>query len=316
MVVNHVINRILHGEYKIGDKIPSVQEFRNIYNISRDTVFYGLKELRYRNLVESNPGVGYFIISTKVFFNHKIFLLFNEFNEFKEDLYNSFIKELKKDDVVELYFHNYNRHVFDTLIKEAEGKYSVYIIMSGKFSGVDALLQNLSGKVLLLDHFHPELKGKYSSVAQNFAKDTYTGLLSELDQLKKYKRLIMVQKEGKEPVERYDGLIKFCKDFSFEYEYRDTVNEKNIQQGDVYLVANDRDLVELIKISKSQKIKIGEYFGIISYNDTQLKEVLSGGITTISTDFKQMGKTMATLVYDDTIRTIENPCRLNRRSSL
>ena len=29
---------------------------------------------------------------------------------------NSVIKELKKDDVVELYFHNYNRHVFDTLI--------------------------------------------------------------------------------------------------------------------------------------------------------------------------------------------------------
>lgn len=316
LVVNHVIDRILNKQYKLGDKIPSVNEFREMYNLSRDTVFSGLKELRYRNIVDSEPGVGYFITSIKVTFSQNIFLLFNEFNEFKEDLYNSFVKAIGDDAIVDLYFHNYNRQVFETLIKEANGKYTTYIIMSGKFAGIDSLLQGLSGHVLLLDHFHPELEGKYSSVAQNFAKDTYKGLLSGIDHLKKYKRLIMVQKDEKEPIERYDGLLLFCKEFSFKYEYIGTVNARTIEPGDVFIVVNDRDLVDLIKISNTQKLRIGKDFGIISYNDTPLKEVLSGGITTLSTDFKQMGETMAALVNDDSIRTIENPCRLNMRNSL
>lgn len=56
--------------------------------------------------------------------------------------------------------------------------------MPGKFQGIDPLLQTITGKVLLLDHFHPELKGKYSSVAQNFAKDTYEALNFGLKHIK------------------------------------------------------------------------------------------------------------------------------------
>lgn len=44
--------------------------------------------------------------------------------------------------------------------------------------------------------------------------------------------------------------------------------------------------------------------------------ILAGGITTLSTDFKLMGQTMASLITKKTIETIENPWRLNIRSSL
>ncbi|MEO5045446.1 transcriptional regulator, partial [Bacteroides thetaiotaomicron] len=47
-----------------------------------------------------------------------------------------------------------------------------------------------------------------------------------------------------------------------------------------------------------------------------LKEVLAGGITTLSTDFKLMGRTMASLINKKTIETIENPWNLNIRNSL
>lgn len=41
-----------------------------------------------------------------------------------------------------------------------------------------------------------------------------------------------------------------------------------------------------------------------------------GGITTLTTDFKQMGKTMASLINKKSIETIENPWKLNIRKSL
>lgn len=315
-VVNYVIEGICKGTFKKGDWIPSINDFRKLFGLSRDTVFAGIRELKSKGIIGSNPGVGYYIMSTRVLSVHNIFLLFNEFNEFKEDLYNSFMDSVGKSAHVDLYFHNYNRKVFETLINEANDKYTSYVIMPGKFEGIGSLLSSLSGNVYLLDHFHPELKGKYSSVAQNFEKDTYEALVSGLGYLRKYKRIIMVQKDRKEPVERYTGLRIFCTEYDFIHRYIGTTHERIIKEGDVFMVVNDRDLVDLLKQASKQNLTPGKEFGIISYNDTPLKEILAGGITTLSTDFKQMGRTMAALINKKTIETIENPWKLDIRKSL
>lgn len=110
-VVNHVIDGINNGSYKKGDWILSINEFRKNYNLSRDTVFTGLSELKSKGIIDSTPGVGYYIATTRIAQKLNIFLLFNEFNEFKEDLYNSFISSIRKTANVDLYFHNYNRKV-------------------------------------------------------------------------------------------------------------------------------------------------------------------------------------------------------------
>ena len=315
-IVSYVIDGIHDGTLKKGDWIPSINEFRERYNFSRDTVFAGLIELKTRGIIDSNQGVGYYITSTNTEFKHKIFLLFNEFNFFKEDLYNSFMEAIGDSAMVDIYFHNYNRKVFETLVNEANYKYTTYIIMSGKFEGIEPLLKKLSGDVYLLDHYHPELKGKYSSVFQNFEKDTYEALVSGLEYLRKYNHIYMVQKDEKEPTERYDGLCSFCNEYNFEKEYILTTKNRVIQKGEVYIVVNDRDLIYLLKQSEQQGLLPGIDFGIISYNDTPLKELLVGGITTLSTDFNIMGKTMASLINTKSIETIENPWKLNIRKSL
>ena len=315
-IVSYVIDGIHDGTLKKGDWIPSINEFREKYNFSRDTIFAGLSELKTRGIIDSNQGVGYYITSTNTEFKHKIFLLFNEFNFFKEDLYNSFMESIGDSAIVDIYFHNYNRKVFETLVNEANYKYTTYIIMSGKFEGIEPILKKLSGDVYLLDHYHPELKGKYSSVFQNFEKDTYEALVSGLEYLKKYNHIYMVQKDEKEPTERYDGLCTFCREYNFETDYILTTKDRTILKGEVYIVVNDRDLVYLLKQSEKQGLLPGKDVGIISYNDTPLKEMLVGGITTLSTDFNLMGKTMASLINTKSIETIENPWKLNIRKSL
>lgn len=316
LIVNHVIDGINKGLYKKGDWIPSINEFINKYYLSRDTVFAGLSELKSKGIIDSNPGVGYFVASTRVAHKRKIFLLFNELNAFKEDLYHSFMEAVGTSATVDLFFHHYNRHVFETLINEAADKYTTYIIMSGRFEGIAPLLDKIKGKVFLLDYFHTELRGRYSSVAQNFEKDTYQALVHGLDYLKKYKKIIMVQGEAKEPVERYQGLCTFCSEHSFGQEYIFSTRDRKIRKGEVYMVVTDRDLVYLLKQADMQELAIGKDFGIISYNDTPLKEILAGGITTVSTDFNLMGATMAALIRKKKIETIENPWRLIIRKSL
>ncbi|WP_455584476.1 GntR family transcriptional regulator [Bacteroides sp.] len=316
LVVNHVIEGINEGNFKKGDWIPSINEFRKKYNLSRDTVFAGISELKSRGIIGSTPGVGYYIASCRFTSKHNIFLLFNEFNEFKEELYNSFVENIDQSGSVDIYFHNYNRKVFETLINEANGKYTTYILMPGKFQKLDSLLQTISGRVFLLDHYHPELKGKYPSVAQDFEKDTYEALKFGLEHIRKYQRIFMVQSEAKEPYERYDGLKKFSKEYEFECKYLNGVGNKKIKKGDLFMLVNDRDLVDVLKQAERQGLTPGKEFGIISYNDTPLKEILAGGITTLSTDFRLMGKTMALLINKKGIETIDNPWILNIRKSL
>lgn len=316
LVVNYVIDGIRAGRFHRGDLLPSVNEFIERFNVSRVTVFAGINELRTKGIVESKQGVGNFISSTEVANNYNVFLLFNELNEFKEDLYRSLVDNLEKDSAVNIQFHNYNRDVFDQLLADARGKYTTYIVMTGKFRGTAELLNSLGGRVYLLDHFDKELKGLYTSVAQDFQKDTYECLTSGVDILRKYSNFIMVQNEAKEPYERYYGLTQFCEENGFSCKYLNNIGNRKIHQGDVFLLVNDRDLVTIIKQAQQQGFTPGKEFGIISYNDTPLKEVLCGGITTISTDFQEMGRTMASLVKKKTIATIRNTCSLKIRGSI
>ncbi|HYQ58940.1 MAG TPA: GntR family transcriptional regulator, partial [Draconibacterium sp.] len=60
----------------------------------------------------------------------------------------------------------------------------------------------------------------------------------------------------------------------------------------------------------------GKKFGVVSFNDTMLKEVVSGGITTISTDFKEMGKNLADMVLTHDKSKVRNKSRMIFRNSL
>ena len=70
------------------------------------------------------------------------------------------------------------------------------------------------------------------------------------------------------------------------------------------------------KLSRERGYTIGEDIGIISYNDTPVKEVLEGGITVITTDFEQMGKKAAQLLLNKETQFIANPTQLTLRNSL
>ena len=126
----------------------------------------------------------------------------------------------------------------------------------------------------------------------------------------------MVQKDEKEPYERYFGLLRFCEEFGFGHDYIGSTRNREISEGELFMVVNDRDIVSLIKQAENQNFILGKDFGIISYNETLLKEVLLGGLTTLSTDFSLMGNTIAKLIKRKSVETIENPWRLTIRKSI
>ena len=83
-----------------------------------------------------------------------------------------------------------------------------------------------------------------------------------------------------------------------------------------YIVIEEIDLCNVIKKARGKNLQIGKEVGIISYNDSPLKEILLDGITVITTDHNQMGETAARLILENSKEKIKNPFVLIRRGSL
>ncbi|MCW3804950.1 GntR family transcriptional regulator [Plebeiibacterium marinum] len=315
-IIQSVINSISGGILKKGDKVPSINEIANEYNLSRDTVMLAFNELKARGILGAVPGKGYFVESDNIGVSSKVLLLFDELNTFKEELYNSFIENLPDDTQVDIYFHHFDINVFTSLIKERVGKYSAYVIMPANLNDISPVISLLpSDKVYIIDRKIDELEG-YPVVYQSFDEDMYNGLNSAVDLLRKYKRINLVYPGGKEPKGFLNGFKRFCEDFNFKSSVFDQIKTRPIKKEEVYILPNDRMLINLVKRCWEKKYEIGKDVGIISINDSALKEVVANGISTISTDFKLMGQTLAEFVENKKTGEVKNVSRFTKRSSL
>jgi DNA-binding LacI/PurR family transcriptional regulator len=146
--------------------------------------------------------------------------------------------------------------------------------------------------------------------------DFYDALKEGNTLLKKYRKLVFVNPGGKEPAERIKGFERFCKECNFEYQVVKSLNGMRPGLYEAWFLISDRDLVQLVKMAKEYKYKLGKKFGIVSFNDTMLKEVVAGGITTISTDFTEMGKTLGKMLIHRKNGNVRNPSKLIVRKSL
>jgi DNA-binding transcriptional regulator YhcF (GntR family) len=299
-----------------GDQLPSVNKVCLEFSLSRDTVLQAYDELKKRGIIFAILGKGYYIKSTEITIKQRIFLLFDELNIFKEDLYNSFLKNIGKNAQVDIFFHYFNVQVFKKLINDNNGNYTKYIIMPTNLIDVVACIKTLPvNEVFILDQTNIDLDN-YPTIYQNHKKDIYNGLFKGKSRLNTYKKLIMIFPGFREPIGMKIGFENFCTDFAFDYEIITEFTDRELAIGEVYIIPNDRDLVRVIEKSKQQNLKLGKDFGIISYNETPLKKVVANGITTISTNFEAMGKILAQMILKGKKEQIENKCALIMRNSL
>jgi len=315
-IILSIEKSIEEGKLLKGDRLPSVNKVCLAFSLSRDTVLLGYDELKKRGIIYAIPGKGYYVKSVETTIKQKIFLLFDELNSFKEDIYNSFLQHIGKNVQVDIFFHHFNAQVFQKLISDSYGNYTKYIIMPTNLSDVASFLKNLPvGEVIILDQTNQDLK-LYPAIYQNHQKDIFEGLTNGKAKLNKYQKLILIFPGFREPLGMKIGFEAFCTENDFEYEIITEFAEREITFGDLFIIPNDRDLVHVIEKARSQNLKLGADFGIISYNETPLKKIVANGITTISTHFETMGKILASMVLKGSKEQIENKSSLIIRNSL
>jgi DNA-binding transcriptional regulator YhcF (GntR family) len=299
-----------------GDKIPSINEICFEFNVSRDTVMAAFNELKSKGIICSQAGKGYYISSTENNNEENIFLLFDEFNKFRADIYDSLVHQLKGRATVNVFFHHSNLRIFKNLIKENLGKYTSYVIMPGNFDNIGYILGMISpARIYLLDRQKID-SADYPSVYQDFENDMYEALLQCNVLLKKYRSLIYIHSGSKEPRGRIEAYTRFCNDFNLTGRIVRNLSELKPTLYEAYIVSTDFALVELFRYSNEFGCKLGEKIGILSLNNCLLKEFIADGITSVSTDFKEAGKLLAEMILNRNNLKIRVTSKLIIRNSL
>ena len=320
-VVNALLSDIEAGLLQPGQRIPSINETSETYYLSRDTVEKAYNELRERGVIDSVRGKGYYISRHFAPNRLRVLLIFNKLSAYKKTIYYAFLQTLGDQATVDLHIHHYNPKIFKSLVTDNLGQYHYYVIMPHFYSGLDEVVKVVRmiprEKLVLLDKDLRDLDGDYAAIYQDFEKDINAALASGLDLLRKYQRLVLVYpKEVQYPREILSGFRRFCLEHSFEFKVVERVSGQAVQPGEAYVVLEETDLVDLIKRAREQKLKLGRELGILSYNETPLKEILADGITVVSTDHEKMGETAATMILNKSQGKIRNPFTLIRRNSL
>lgn len=316
-LVQGVIEAIDSGVLNVGDQLPSINQMVGELGFARKTIVKAYEELKARGLVESKKLKGYFIISRETNVSLKVALLLFSFQRFQQDFYNTFRKELGKRFQIDVFFHHNNTAVFETIFNNIRGKYGMYVVAPIPNPATKALLTSISPEKILIIDRYIDMPSSYSYISQKFEPAVYSGLLVLLEQIRKYERFVLYLPDGEYYAE---GVVKAFRKFILDYEIEGVIEtsyrKDAIQKGNLYFFLGDTFLWETIRDCQEKGFIMGQDVGILSHDDHVVKEIVLGGITTISCDFKLMAQKAARHIIDkEPIQEIV-PFNLMNRNSL
>jgi DNA-binding transcriptional regulator YhcF (GntR family) len=319
-IINSVIADIERNVLKKNEQLPSISELSEEYYIARDTVEKAYRELREQGFITSVQGKGYYVNSREGR-KMRILLIFNKLSSYKKLIYYAFLKVLGDKASVDLQIHHYNARIFEEIIDKNLGKYNHYVVMPHFFPEADKSLaikvldKIPANELVLLDKDLPDFKHECLTVYQDFERDVSQALEDAQDLLEKYTKIVLVfPSDGNYPIEIVKGVRYFCNYAKKEFVSKENVEGEILHAQTAYVVVEETDLAELVKKTRQSSFTMGKEIGIISFNETTLKELL--GITVITTDFETMGRTAAALLLDNKKIKVKNPFYMIRRESL
>lgn len=319
-IIDAVLAGIEQGTLVLGQQLPSINELAGQHGVAKVTVTKAYEALRERGIVLAQHGKGFYVATTDVRTPLNVLVLFDTLNAYKETLYDSLKAALPPDASLNVFFHHYNRLLFESLIRNNIGRYNAYVVMPHFNEDVSDIVGLIpADKLLLLDQTIPTLPGDFSAVYQDFEQDIYNALMAATNRLQRYRKLTMILSKDRFqyiPASILTGFHRFCQDSGLTGVVEDNYQDRLVLAEEAFLIFAERDLIAFIKQVSQNGWTLGQDVGLIAYDDTPVKEILAGGITVISTDFAQMGQLAGQLLTSRIRAKMANPGGLILRQSL
>lgn len=254
----------------------------------------------------------------------KILVVFNRIGDFRDKIYQGFLDEIGDVALVDLYVQQMDNSTashFDKTINEKIARYDYIAIMLHSSHLSEDVLKVVNTipreKLLILDKRNQFIKGEYACVYQDFEGDILTALNQALPLLEKYSSINLISSQNYPFAHCIsNALSQFAKQHHFDFHFYTEVNQTTIRSEEAYLILSEQYLADTIKITQELGYQLGIDIGLVSYHDSPLKEILAGGITVVTTDHAQLGRSAASLILTNKKDHIRNPFLFIQRASL
>lgn len=325
-LMDQIESGVNDGVFHNGELLPSMNELSARLDISKETVKKAYFLLRNKGVINSIQGKGYYIADRHDTHKMKVLLLFDKFSSTKQILYNSFYEAIGGQADITIYLHNQQVELLEYYLDENLGKFDYYVITphfpldTETQKRVQKSLRRIPNRMLImLDNRMRDLPGNYGAVYQDFENDAYHGLTMGVKKLKKVPKLnVVIELSSLYHTQISKAVTRFCDENGIPYEFYTQVTPKIVKSKEVYLILHgqfDMELIKLARAAKSLKLKPGRDFGIISYNESPMSEIVLDGLTTISADFVQMGHLAAEMILQGKLFKQKCDFRMTRRNS-
>ncbi|WP_187263937.1 type 1 periplasmic-binding domain-containing protein [Pontibacter beigongshangensis] len=159
-----------------------------------------------------------------------------------------------------------------------------------------------------------ELEANYLAVPASHASGLYRALVSVSDLLDKYEKLILIFPPGNlYPASILKAFLQYCQRHQKNYAIHSNATDEIPAPGTGYLTLAETDLAALIKISRRLRYELGQDMGILSFDDSRVKELM--GLTVLTA--AEAGNDNASLLLQPACQsTCAGPVNVIRRSSL
>ncbi|OHX64554.1 GntR family transcriptional regulator [Flammeovirga pacifica] len=310
------------GVLKADDRMPSFTELVIELDLSKDTVEKAYNILKEENYIISIRGKGTFVNSGPALGKAKVLLVFNKISPSKKKLYESFSQTSEGKIEHDLLLHNGSLSHLKKIIQEQRNNYHYFAIIpifnNVSDQEVEKVLTELpSDKLLLLGKAENNFNKEIHSVYEDFAEDLFDTLQQNIKPIIHFDQLhLVIAKESSRTLQDvWSGFVRFCLHFNLPYTVTSNFEVGNIVSNTLYIVTDDQDLANIVKDSKKNNYQLGKDVGLISYNDSPLKEIIGDGITIISSSFSDMGKIAALQIINNELESVKVPFLMKRRGS-
>lgn len=294
-------------------------------DISRETVKKAYNILTGKGVIVPKHGKGFYAADVSISCRPQVLVIFDKLSVYKQILFNSFSERLGNKAEITIVNHNQSVELLEFYLDNNLDNFDYYVVTP--HFPLDAEIQKRvvkqlsripNRKLIMLDRLQPDFIGNFGAVYQDFENDIYDGLSAGWlpGCIDSKLRVITL------PSSLYGrcirkGVEKFAAQKKIDAEFLTSAPD-TICKGDVFLVLNsqlDAGLVTLAKNIRNAGLIIGNDVRIISYNEYEMNELILGGLTTVSTDFRQMGFLAADMILSHQPQKIHCPFRMIHRNT-
>ena len=323
--VDGFVSRVKDGTYAPGLSVPSLNMMSGLLGISRETAYKSYHALVKLGFMTSRHGKGYFVNEPPQDDCLSLLVLLSEVNPNITTILSAFMERTGDRAKVTIQFHNQDPAILKRCIETEFGKYDYYLIFPHfnedviSIEQTAAILRRIPAeKLIIMDRFLPGMGSECGMSYQYIQGDIQTCLDQVIPTFRKYNRLrstpVYTSLYGRQINE---SLKLFCSKRHIPFEVAN-IDTMTIFKGDVFFIYGcslGHAFVSLAEKINSSGLKVGSDVGIICYDDFQINEILFGGLTTLSTDYKEMGRAAADMVLSRNLRKVHCACTLECRGS-